>query len=331
MEGRTIVRPGALLHREQAVTETASMEGRTIVRPGQLLTDADDDAERASMEGRTIVRPGDVTNNQLAGDHQLQWRAGQLSGQAAQAGGTGRHSLTASMEGRTIVRPGRRMRHTPRSADHRFNGGPDNCPARQSKGQDVSFSNEMLQWRAGQLSGQARVKLLGMPRTNLASMEGRTIVRPGGQVGYPQVAVRIASMEGRTIVRPGVPAHHEPVTQRRASMEGRTIVRPGRARRHPHGSEAVASMEGRTIVRPGRHDAQAAARRHARFNGGPDNCPARRRRVWLQPPSRSPRFNGGPDNCPARRSRGSRRRPRPTSASMEGRTIVRPGISADAV
>ena len=59
------------------------MEGRTIVRPGIIANLTGDRKLAASMEGRTIVRPG--PQNAHPADNaaeMLQWRAGQLSGQA---------------------------------------------------------------------------------------------------------------------------------------------------------------------------------------------------------------------------------------------------------
>ncbi len=85
-------------------------------------------------------------------------------------------------------------------------------------------------------------------------------------------------------------------------------------------------MEGRTIVRPGAGRRRRGARPRRRFNGGPDNCPARPRGGFPVVP-RPCRFNGGPDNCPARRSTPMIVVPSLTCASMEGRTIVRPGAS----
>ncbi len=59
------------------------------------------------MEGRTIVRPGLFGEpGDLAAQPLLQWRAGQLSGQAGGDGWDEALAEAASMEGRTIVRPG---------------------------------------------------------------------------------------------------------------------------------------------------------------------------------------------------------------------------------
>ena len=67
------------------------------------------------------------------------------------------------------------------------------------------------------------------------------------------------------------------------------------------------------------------ALRLASFNGGPDNCPARQRARFRTLPKLTC-FNGGPDNCPARPEETAEIRGG-DGASMEGRTIVRPDRS----
>ena len=303
------------------------------------------------MEGRTIVRPGpgggftyvavDVGFNggpdncparRHTGDHRprlrdsLQWRAGQLSGQARGSHARSPRTGPASMEGRTIVRPGpdsmgdTQILHQA-SMEGRTIVRPGPRRPRSKRTRAVG-----LQWRAGQLSGQAKMLERVSKIAVNASMEGRTIVRPGQEPPAGAGHAQPASMEGRTIVRPGQDFDTRPLPQTSASMEGRTIVRPG-ANPGPHRLvQIVASMEGRTIVRPGplrrlQPTAGEAASMEGRtivrpgprpsgnihggsacFNGGPDNCPARRDSVdnhpaWLWS------FNGGPDNCPARHNR----------------------------
>ena len=60
-----------------------------------------------------------------------------------------------------------------------FNGGPDNRPARPGRTSTDAASIIVLQWRAGQSSGQTN-RPRGGPNCGdlLPSMEGRTIVRP---------------------------------------------------------------------------------------------------------------------------------------------------------
>ena len=107
----------------------------------------------------------------------------------------------------------------------------------------------------------------------------------------------------------------------RASMEGRAIARPntaGRQHRPDTAAATRASMEGRAIARPNLKaiGTPVASSVTSRFNGGPGNCPAKRRDRDGWPTShRRASFNGGPGNCPAKRARG---------ASMEGRAIARP-------
>ena len=179
------------------------------------------------------------------------------------------------MEGRTIVRPGRGAPPPRRTPQQRFNGGPDNCPARLGTTPHSSSGTGALQWRAGQLSGQALRAARPLGRREKASMEGRTIVRPGTRPPRRRTG-RYESFNGGP---DNCPARRErsllSVGERQASMEGRTIVRPGPT---PNPSRRVAPRS---------------------FNGGPDNCPARRTASPKVRTCRS-RFNGGPDNCPAR-------------------------------
>ena len=187
-----------------------------------------------------------------------------------------------------------------------FNGGPDNCPAKPPPGRSSRQAPDPLQWRAGQLPGQtAPSSLMNTLRFSLQWRAGQL----PGQTGDLHVQ-RLAGAN--------------------ASMEGRTIARPNPT---PRSWWASAS--------PG-------------FNGGPDNCPAKPasppRSAWT-----SARFNGGPDNCPAKPGRAGRTDPanpalqwragqlpgqtsgdtriprRHEPASMEGRTIARPNRPPDGV
>ena len=85
-----------------------------------------------SMEGRTIVRPGAFSDSRVVDQR------------------------VTSMEGRTIVRPGHMVPRMPHPRTTNFNGGPDNCPARPGVSVEAGRRICRLQWRAGQLSGQAR-------------------------------------------------------------------------------------------------------------------------------------------------------------------------------
>ena len=276
---------------------------------------------RPSMEGRTIARPDQsgcgepATRRRLA----LQWRAGQLPGQTClrrMSPITLPRARRPSMEGRTIARPDQRA-------------------------QVIAGATSLaLQWRAGQLPGQTRRDAVATSPHLIPSMEGRTIARPETYRCTPP------SMEGRTAAR---------LDKLRAtllpSMEGRTIARPdsldgGRRRLqwragqlpgHPPLGRTSSLLQWRAGQLPGQTCLGGS------FNG--DNSARQRRR-------RSKPFNGGPDNCPARRVVGAtsnRRRlldqslqwragqlpgqtwpaslcaysPAPVP-SMEGRTIARP-------
>ena len=59
-------------------------------------------------------------------------------------------------------------------------------------------------------------------------------------------------------------------------MEGRTIARPDRDDQTDHTYHIRPSMEGRTIARPDGIAPNRGAGTQQSFNGGPDNCPARR-------------------------------------------------------
>ena len=65
------------------------------------------------------------------------------------------------------------------------------------------------------------------------------------------------------------------------------------------------------------------------FNGGPGNCPAKRRTSPARTPRRSSGFNGGPGNCPAKRAEIVGQADGEVPASMEGRAIARPNVAAE--
>ena len=216
--------------------------------------------------------------------------------------GKGKYRVRASMEGRTIVRPDPQNPQRHRQRDDGFNGGPDNCPARRRRvaqkfcvggtgfngGPDncparqegqimAAQSKAELQWRAGQLSGQTQA--VGTER----------YVPPGRFNGGPDNCP--ARLVEQRRVR---------FSARHASMEGRTIVRPDLS--------LCPLPPFRTLRlqwRAGQLSGQTGARRGLCMTG----CSC---------------FNGGPDNCPARRGKHRASGVRAQSASMEGRTIVRP-------
>ena len=87
---------------------------------------------------------------------------------------------------------------------------------------------------------------------------------------------------------------------------------------------ASPSMEGRTIARPDQRPPDGVASPSVAFNGGPDNCPARRDLLAVldnggPQPSMEGRTIARPDPAAAPSTTSCDRRP-----SMEGRTIARP-------
>ena len=110
-----------------------------------------------------------------------------------------------SMEGRTIVRPDDSARRCWPPRRPAFNGGPDNCPARPGWAYTMVPPSALLQWRAGQLSGQTWRSSaefdsrLGTLQWRAGQLSGQTAPHPPAR--YLCV---VPSMEGRTIVRPDV-------------------------------------------------------------------------------------------------------------------------------
>ncbi len=201
------------------------------------------------MSGQALTSTSKVPPERM-----LQWRAGQLSGQA-------------------------RWFTQRWSREHiSFNGGPDNCPARHGSEGRFLQMGAVLQWRAGQLSGQAGQRLRKPSRNNRASMEGRTIVRPGATPR--SVSVPLMS-----------------------SLQWRAGQLSGQAGRNG----LIAGPVSRLQWRAGQLSGQA-------------------RRIDRELGYRRISFNGGPDNCPARLVRREGPPAPGHIASMEGRTIVRPGL-----
>ncbi len=138
----------------------------------------------------------------------LQWRAGQLSGQAQLQINSATAPSGLQWRAGQLSGQARTSERCPITQPSGFNGGPDNCPARpeadlrvrlraimlqwragQLSGQAPDVPGAMtistvLQWRAGQLSGQARALAVALETAEQASMEGRTIVRPGHRRRY---------------------------------------------------------------------------------------------------------------------------------------------------
>ena len=108
-------------------------------------------------------------------------------------------------------------------------------------------------------------------------------------------------------------------------MEGRAIARPNGQGRGGLIVRRVASMEGRAIARPNCSRPAGWGCRTSCFNGGPSNCPAKRRMLPVRRQYLAG-FNGGPSNCPAKR-RLQRHSTLRNCASMEGRAIARPNLT----
>ena len=181
MEGRTIARPDEC--RPQCATRCDHwLQWRAGQLPGQTALATADRWWLMSLQWRAGQLPGQTRVRDLAAipTGALQWRAGQLPGQTCQ---------TPIMAGQRPIR---------------FNGGPDNCPARHGRGRWPT-------WRASCFNGgpdncPARLVPIraGVADCDLASMEGRTIARPDDADETPASMSGRASMEGRTIARPDV-------------------------------------------------------------------------------------------------------------------------------
>ena len=155
------------------------------------------------MEGRTIVRPDPVSGDigsPLA--RNLQWRAGQSSGQTRQTRPTYARCLAS------------------------FNGGPDNRPARHSTLVTLATLRLFLQWRAGQSSGQTYA--LGDGKGAGCDLQWRAGQSSGQTCGswfhvdhIVDLQWRAGQSSGQT-TQPSEDGSHALYP----SMEGRTIVRP---------------------------------------------------------------------------------------------------------
>ena len=254
MEGRTIARPDPCVGPLE-VRGTASMEGRTIARPDPAVCACGRSSGLpASMEGRTIARPDWRRDRPAAVNmNRLQWRAGQLPGQTGARRRGSRAAQVASMEGRTIARPddassmstptvspslqwraGQLPGQTPpgrpwRSACLlRFNGGPDNCPARPDAARSRDCTGTRFNGgpdncpaRPGRQTGQPR-------RRHSASMEGRTIARPDFATESPSTEMpkllqwRAGQLPGQTVLLLATDSDEKPLQWRAGQLPGQT-------------------------------------------------------------------------------------------------------------
>ena len=157
MEGRTIARPNPGARQLRRPGRGTSMEGRTIARPNRRPPGRPSPGG-ALLQWRAGQLPGQTADGDLINrwTDKLQWRAGQLPGQTRhRARDCPRDQLTSmegrtiarpnhqrhrrfrpghgtSMEGRTIARPNPPAVPSPPRGGRNFNGGPDNCPAKQA-------------------------------------------------------------------------------------------------------------------------------------------------------------------------------------------------------
>ena len=164
-----------------------SMEGRTIVRPDlSRMQRIHRCLVGPSMEGRTIVRPDQQRSRQRQ-RRQSAFNGGPDNRPARLAMHALKRSLNSipSMEGRTIVRPDLDSFRATNISGPAFNGGPDNRPARRGNPGLWSESVHVLQWRAGQSSGQTSRQVTVQAYGTIPSMEGWTIVRPDANGAMP--------------------------------------------------------------------------------------------------------------------------------------------------
>ena len=276
MEGRTIVRPDWSTP-PRGGRRRRPLQWRAGQSSGQTFRDSDLMVEKVdpSMEGRTIVRPDLVAFNRWHRASILQWRAGQSSGQTPRRALYGSRRGTPSMEGRTIVRPDHHQYGSTRHATASFNGGPDNRPARPQLPGYQPASQSLLQWRAGQSSGQTKIlfvssSVLMTLQWRAGQSSGQTLIPEDKPVALRRLQWRAGQSSGQTYAQ-----LLKVSTRRTPSMEGRTIVRPDMSSdtitvgirsnlqwragqssgqtRCPSCLRKIAdrpSMEGRTIVRP---------------------------------------------------------------------------------
>ena len=179
------------------------------------------------MEGRTIVRPVWLKQTRTPRSRRcLQWRAGQSSGQSRDLRRDPQRRSMPSMEGRTIVRPVSLAQGAAGNPPRSFNGGPDNRPASPGNRSRCRTAITVLQWRAGQSSGQSTTSWMWIPsnpslqwRAGQSSGQSRQMSQR--RVLDPFLQWRAGQSSGQSRRRR---RRHRPV--RRPSMEGRTIVRP---------------------------------------------------------------------------------------------------------
>ena len=187
------------------------MEGRTIARPNENIRLRP--APRSPrLQWRAGQLPGQTGTHHRDGRHAmtLQWRAGQLPGQTCKSLRRSR-TRSAWLQWRAGQLPGQTLGRGELPAVARsFNGGPDNCPAKRDgrpgrdeprgasmEGRTIARPNpgvgdfstlvQPLQWRAGQLPGQTRLRWATV--NSCSELQWRAGQLPG-QTGPPAGAGR---------------------------------------------------------------------------------------------------------------------------------------------
>ena len=305
-----------------------SMEGRAIARPNRPPHECGGDHPRASMEGRAIARPNRVSDDSVMRSQRLlQWRAGQLPGQTLYSPALPA-SRCRSFNGGPGNCPAKRAAAvSPRpSGGNRFNGGPGNCPAKPSTVVLPALTVPKLQWRAGQLPGQTRLCWCG-PGVSSDALQWRAGQLPGQtRARRPSRASMPTSFNGGPGNCPAKrgpdigPGHRRDL----ASMEGRAIARPNRLWPMSR-SRMRRVLQWRAGQLPGQTlDAAGVDVLVNRLQWRAGQLPGQTMCSPIPVDARTRCFNGGPGNCPAKRRRHRHCRHRQQRASMEGRAIARP-------
>ena len=208
---------------------------------------------------------------------------------------------------------------SPSAASSRFNGGPDNCPAKHRTITVIICRQNGLQWRAGQLPGQTGLRvrtrryvdrlqwragqLPGQTRTSQRLASVREVLQwragqlPGQTVKCPPSADVARQLQWRAGQLPGQTAGTRKRSWRRHTvLQWRAGQLPGQTGEFDavDVDAAHASMEGRTIARPNSHRQDGVRRRHrASMEGRTIARPNRPRPGWAAVPHGSLQWRAG--------------------------------------
>ena len=176
------------------------------------------------------------------------------------------------------------------------------------------------------MPGQTQDRQVRVVTLYAASMEGRAIARPNRHCERHDQDSHSASMEGRAIARPNL--HTSQSSSCSLSLQWRAGQLPGQTTPASSISSSAGKLQWRAGQLPGQ--TSRCVRRSTSFNGGPGNCPAKRRVVEVDQvdvgfASMEGRAIARP-NDPHRMwaAHGSH-------ASMEGRAIARPNCDSQNV